>query len=59
MLKKVKEKKDNFPRKSMQTSDRYGCHFLAGGDASTAEVLLRPGQPNEPDPLQAPVVHYD
>lgn len=45
-------------------SDYGGCiviYFLhfAGGDASAAEVLPGSGGPDEPDPVQASLVHHD
>lgn len=37
------------------------CNMLsiAGGDASAAEVLPGSGGPDEPDPVQASLVHHD
>lgn len=32
---------------------------VAGGDASAAEVLPGPGGSDEPDPVQASLVHHD
>lgn len=37
------------------------CIFvsIAGGDVSVAEVLPGSGAPDEPDPVQASLVHHD